>query len=705
MNRFCYLIIVLLLSSNLWGQTNDTSVVEIAEVVITATRTEKTVESIPAPIKIITGEQIRQMGSLRLNEVLQEQTGLAIVTDHGTGIQMQGLNPEYTMILIDGEPMVGRTAGTFDLTRLAIGNIKRIEIVKGPSSSLYGSEALAGVINIITENATKQGVSTSIKPRVSIGEHGYYVTDLSADVQMREKKLSVYAFINRYATGGYRLDREASVSTIPPFQNYTGQFKINYDYSPRTQLSLSTRYFIETSQGTIEAQDEKSNVFLVNQEGRLSDLNINTSLRHKFSEKWTQYVRIYGTQYKTKSAFTKVSDGSFFEDSHFNQGFYRPETQADYKWNCANLTTGGAGISFETVEATRYTSKKEMNNLYAYLQHDVKLFQRLNMIGGLRMDNHNIYGSRVSPKLSASLEAATWLTFKASAGQGFKAPDFRQIYLNFTNPVVGYSVFGTEEIHNQMALLQARGEIRDTVGNLNSLKPLKAEYSTAYNIGFTVKPMKKIKLDANFFRNDINDMINTVAVAVKTNNQSVFTYTNLNKVYTQGLETELSYQIHKAFLLSAGYQYLDAKDKDVIERIENGTVFARDPHTFVTQKLTQKDYGGLFNRSKQSGNAKISYCNTKHHITGTLRCMYRGKYGFLDKNGNGVLDNNSDEYVGGYFIWNASMTKEFKEKLVLQLGVNNIGNFTNATYIPSQPGRVVYLSLQFKFSKSKTDHI
>ena len=698
MKSYCLLLTILFLSAKVWSQTYDTSGIAIPEVVITATRTEKPIESIPAPIKIITGEQIRQMGSLRLNEVLQEQTGLAIVNDHGTGIQLQGLNPDYVMILIDGEPMIGRTAGTFDLTRLSVGNIKRIEIVKGPSSSLYGSEALAGVINIITETPKKEGASTSIKPRISVGKGGYYVNDLSIDGQVREKKLGVYAFVNRYATGGYNLSPESNISTIPPFQNYTGQLRINYDFSARTQFSLSTRYFIENSQGVSEAQDEAGNVLLVNQKGKQTDLNINPSLRHKFSEKWTQYLRLYGTQYRTRSTFNNVSDGAMFDDSYFNQAFYRPETQTDYKWNSTNVTTAGLGVSFETVEATRYTSRKEMHNIYAYLQHDVKLFQRLNVIAGLRMDNHSIYGSRLSPKLSAALEASKWLTFKASAGQGFKAPDFRQIYLNFTNPVVGYSVFGSEEIKNQMDFLQKTGQIQQITYDISSIQPLRAEYSTAYNLGFTLKPVKKVKLDVNFFRNDITDMITTNPVAIKTNGQSVYTYFNLNKVYTQGLETELSYQVSKAISFSAGYQYLDAKDKQVVQDIKDGKYFTRDPNTFVTTKLTKSNYGGLFGRSKHSGNAKISYCHTKSSITATLRCIYRGKYGFGDKNGNLILDQ-EDEYVKGYFMWNASISKEFIKKLVLQFGVNNIGNYTNATYVPSQPGRVAYVSLQFKLSK------
>ena len=124
----------------------------LKEVLITATRTERQLSSLPIPAQIITKESITKSGALRLSDILSEQTGLITVPDFGggEGIQMQGLDAQYVLILIDGVPLVGRSAGTLDLNRISVGNIKQIEVVKGASSSLYGSDALGGVINIIT---------------------------------------------------------------------------------------------------------------------------------------------------------------------------------------------------------------------------------------------------------------------------------------------------------------------------------------------------------------------------------------------------------------------------------------------------------------------------------------------------------------------------------------------------------------------------
>jgi outer membrane receptor for ferrienterochelin and colicins len=98
-----------------------------------------------------------------LADVLREQNGITMTSGFGAGVQLQGLNPDYTIILIDGEPLIGRTAGVLDLNRIAVGNIKKIEIVKGPSSSLYGSEAMAGVINIITDKKNTDALSANIR--------------------------------------------------------------------------------------------------------------------------------------------------------------------------------------------------------------------------------------------------------------------------------------------------------------------------------------------------------------------------------------------------------------------------------------------------------------------------------------------------------------------------------------------------------------
>lgn len=137
---------------------------QLGEVVVAATRTDRSVENLPMPVTIIGNKQIQETGGMRLSEVLREQTGLQVIGDHGSGIQMQGPSSDYVLILLDGEPLIGRTAGNFDLDRISVSNIERIEVLRGPSSAIYGSEAMAGVINIITKTG-QQKVSSNLEAR------------------------------------------------------------------------------------------------------------------------------------------------------------------------------------------------------------------------------------------------------------------------------------------------------------------------------------------------------------------------------------------------------------------------------------------------------------------------------------------------------------------------------------------------------------
>src|SRR5687768_16015639 len=112
--RFTMLALSLPACSSVFAQ-DSLETKELQTLVVTATRSERELGALPIPVTVVQESQLKSMGSLRLNEVLGEQTGLAIANDHGTGVQMQGFAPEYTLILVDGEPLIGRTSGVLDL--------------------------------------------------------------------------------------------------------------------------------------------------------------------------------------------------------------------------------------------------------------------------------------------------------------------------------------------------------------------------------------------------------------------------------------------------------------------------------------------------------------------------------------------------------------------------------------------------------------
>ena len=681
-------------SGHAFAQKNDSTKVvfsrqDINEIVVTATRTERLASDLPIPVSSISKKQIDNIGSLRLSNVLAEQTGLNIISRFGTGIQMQGFNPDYTLILVDGEPIIGRNAGTLDLSRLAVGNIKQIEIVKGPSSSLYGSEALAGVVNIITENPN----TTKANAEIRIGANN--TLDLSANAAYKHKKTGVQMFVNRFATNGYSLYPNGYGQTVEPYNNYTVSGKINHQINNKTKFSLSNRYFIENQQARFDV-GTTNNPRLVSGNGFVTDWSIAPMLTHFVSNNFKTTLKIYLTNYKAQSTLKYNDSQNLFDESLFSQTFARYENQSDYNINAKNTISFGLGWIQETLNSNRYADLKQFNSQYVFVQHDYKPSKRLNLIVGGRFDKHSQYKSQFSPKLSSSYQVSSKVLLRASVGVGFKAPDFRQLYLNFNNAIAGYTVFGSQELQKGIGDLQQQGQIAELLLDPAFFGVIKPESSLAFNLGTKIDLNPKITLNLNVFRNDVKDLIEVRTVARKTNGQAIFSYLNLDKIFTQGIETNFNYQINQFFNLSAGYQYLEAKDKTVIQKIKNGEVFARNPETLVTTKLKTSDYGGLFNRANHTANAKLFYTNLKNGINANVRVFYTSKTGFADRNGNAILDSKS-EYLKSYTLINASAGKSLvKNTLTLLATVENITNFKNPEYMPQLAGRLWYISINYK---------
>lgn len=663
---------------------------DLKDVVITATRTKKNIMKVPVPIVQITAEEIKNRGIVRLNEILAEQTGLAIVNDHGQGIQMQGFDPQYTMIMIDGEPIIGRTAGTLELSRITLANIEKIEIVKGPTSSLYGSDAMAGVINIITAKQ-KNGLSTSLAARY--GTNGN--ADVSLDLGAKSDKLSISTFINRNSSSGFTHENKTT-PTVVPYSSYTGNIKVGYQIAKKSDINLSVRYY-DTNPHYSYLLDNRP----VSDNSRENNLNINPSYNINFSDKVKSSLRLYYSRYATKSDLIYQDDYTVYDNSFFNQNFSRGEFQTDYSVVKNLKLTGGLGAQYETVQATRYEELRSFNAGYAYFQADYTPIKKINIIAGSRYDMHSVYQSQFSPKLAASYQPLGNLTFIASVGKGYKAPDFRQLYLNFTNPVVGYSVFGAVDLVEKLSELQQAGKIDKILIDPTIFQELNAESSLSYNAGFRYAITPKLRLNANVFRNNVKNLINTVTVATKKDiNQSVFSYLNEDRVVLQGIEADISYNPIEAIQISSGFQYLDSYNQEELDKIKAGNAFTRDPTTNETTLVKLGDYGGLFGRSRYMGNIAIAYNNDRAGIFGSLRAIYRGRYGISDTDGNGLVNKDS-EYVKGYTLFNGSISKMvMNDRLRLQFTVDNILDYKNVDFISSLPGRLFYGGITYTINKN-----
>ena len=669
---------------------------QLEEVIVTAPRTERKLGNIAVPVNIISQKNIQQAASLRLKDILQEQAGLFITSGFGAGIQMQGLNPDYTLILINGEPLVGRTSGVLDINRITAGNIKKIEIVKGPSSSLYGSEALAGVINIITDKSFASKISASVR-------YGTYNTlDANITGSTRIGRLGINAFINQYNTDGYSIRPYSVERSKLPISRTTPQLELNYPVTNNTTLGISVRYNYEHIKNELAVSN---NGVITYSNGREinKDLNITPYISHNFSSRLKSTLRFYGTRFEGSQKLV-VTNGQGYDD-YFLQQYYRAENQTDYTIRKNLSLVAGAGYIKEYVNSSRYddkNSRKDNDVKYGFIQTEWLPIKKLVLIGGMRYDNNKLYASAFSPKIAARFNPNNRISFQASYGKGFKAPDFRQLYLNFTNTSAGsYSVFGSLEAQQIIQQLDNAGLIKQYENDFYKLKTLKPEYSNGFNAGFTVYPIKKMQWQLNVFRNDIKDLIESRLVATRQDNTQIFSYINVQRAFTQGIETNIKYFISPKFTVDAGYQFLQTADKDELKKVkEGGFYYTRDANNYSVP-LKRSDYIGLPNRSPHMATLKLTYESGDKWFA-NARAVYRSKWVVFDKDGNGIY-NKQDEFAEGFVQLNCSAGITFRKALRIQAGVDNILDHVDANNLPNAPGRTFYAGISYTFRKTNNN--
>ncbi|WP_158278582.1 TonB-dependent receptor [Rhodohalobacter mucosus] len=649
-------------------------------VVVTATRTQRDIEEVSIPVSVISGEEIQHSGNMRLSDVLAEQTGMQLVSDHGPGIQVQGFDPDYTLIMIDGNPVIGRTAGTLDLSRISVRNVEQIEVVKGPSSALWGSDALAGVVNIITETA-RRGLSGGFTTRYG----GNKTLDISGDISHAGETFQNRIFINRNTSGGYRLNPGSVSQTVPEYQNYTLNYSGSVDISDRLTLDANFRWFSETQQNNSSVNTENGALLLNDYAGR-SDVMVNPVLTFNPADRLDFTINWLSSHYGTDLELFISDSGDLYDSTEFNQYFNRPEFQGEYRWSNQHHSIAGTGAIFERLEAERYPGQPDFTTRFLFAQHSWTPSTNVELTGGLRFDSHSEYRSQLSPKVSARYRMNERIQFRASAGRGFKAPEFRQLFLDFTNSTVGYSVLGSSTVADGIARQLDEGTIDQILIPLENLEEIRAESSWAINAGVDVDPLRNLRLRINFFRNNVSDLIETAPIARRTNGQSVFTYFNVDEVVTQGLEAEIRWSVSRNLNGSAGYQFLDANRRIERERT------VQDSRGEVVQR-TDVSFEPMFNRSRHSGNIRLFY-ETDSGWGANVRGTLRGRFGLFDSNGSGFVD--GDEYEKGYTVWNAAVSRTFGNSVRLQAGADNLLGYTNINQ-PFLAGRLWYTQLSVQF--------
>ena len=675
---------LLVINSSVFGQEEDSlRTINLDEVMVSANKTEKPLVELTVPAKIISKKEIESSGHSRLDEIISEQVGIVTVPGFGgsEGIQLQGIDPEYTLILIDGMPVIGRVAGILDLSRISLGSVERIEIIKGASSSLYGSEALGGVVNIITNKEKSEGFSKKI-----YYQYGTYNTqDMLADISYKKNRFSVYGNINQYSSDGYDLVEGDGQNTVEPFKNRTGGLGLSYDMKTLGSLDLNYKLFEEDRDGTIFITSPG-----VENKSETNENNISLKYQNELSKSVSLNIDLYKTGYVNKEE--QIGANGVLNKNNFDQSLNRLDIRFKHSTSTGSYYTIGFGYDTETLERTNISVKPQHKSQFLYFQYDWNTNEKFNLVSGIRYDNHNKYSSQLSPKVSFKYDFSDDLSLKGSFGYGYKTPDFRQLYLNFSNSTSGYIVLGTSVINEVITELQSNNEL--TFYNELFTTDLTAENSNSYNLGLQYYVTPDIPLEINLFRNNIFNLIETNIVGRKTNGQTIYSYSNVNKAFTQGVEIQGSWNPIKKLRIKGGYQLLYAKDLEAIEEFNSGTIYARDRVTKQSFELKSNDYFGLYGRSRHQLNLRVNYYMNQNKDNINLRLNYRGKFALVDSNNNSFLDK-YDTFIKGHILSNISFNKYITKNISLQLYIKNLLGYKDVINLLNNPGRTYSFKIKF----------
>ena len=662
---------------------------KLEEVTISATKTAKSIAKLPIPVMIISEKEIEEFGSSKLFNVIKRQTGIvSVTTKTGTeGLQMQGLDASYTTILLDGFPIIGRSFGALDLNRIALVDVEKIEVIKGASSSLYGSNALGGVINLVSKKKLIDGKSTTF----SLKHATHNTTNASLIYQFKKEHLQLSNSFDYYNSDGYDLIDSDKLSTVNPYSNYTISSNLKYGISDKILLNTNARYYKQEQVHTAEHLNS-----LLKGKSNIEEWSLGSSLKYLMSSNLNQQIEVYKTNYRADE-FLNTEEGILHDNNYFDHTLLQSELKSYFTYKGLN-TVIGFGMTKEELSRRDFSNNPKQDLKFLYGQLDATAFDKLNIILGSRYDYYTDYTPVISNKLALGFPITKKLNINSSVGTGFKTPDFRQKYFDFTNSTIGYTVLGRDVAFDRLATMQAEGMIQEIVPFSELISPLKSETSINLNLGIKYYPTHNLTFDVNLFNNKVNDLIEWQLVAKGVNNTNIYSYFNINQVETKGIEFNSAYRKVDNWEIKFGYQLLYAYDTQVLKEIGQDTVYyARDPETQVSIKLNKEDYFGLFNRSRHTANIKLNYhLNDKTELNTIL--TYRSKYALSDSNGNDILDT-YDEFVAGYSLCDVGFSHQISLLKSFQIGVKNIFGFTNPEYISNISGRLYYINIKINIKK------
>ena len=685
---------------------------ELEEVVVTGTKTEKLLIDVPVRTEIITSADIEAKGAVNLYEALEGMPGIRVEQQcsycNFSVVRMQGLESGHVQVLIDGQPIYSGLAGVYGLQQVPTANIERIEVVKGAGSALYGSSAIAGVINIITKRPTAEPM---VKVTASFGSHN--TNDYTVSASTRAKHMDV--MVTAQKNTGDEIDENDDGNTDRvKTDNVSTGVRVNwYKVFGEDQLTFTGRTINEHRQGGELATWE--NPFAAGAEHiKTARYEAGIGYKRTFShggELTANLGYCHHDRNATNDSFLGDYEGIHgevppvdeMEPYLAEEELYVVDVNYSHPLLGKHRLLGGVQISRNKLEETgkyvsvdeddpnygdpyRSESEKSADEVGAYLQGEFAVMDNLEFVAGARFDSHNsednFAGSgkvaaverrtleynetAFNPRLAVMVKPSPALTIRASAGPGFRVP-------------YGFS----EDLH----LCSGSPRVNKPAG-------LDPEKSVSLNLGADYIAERYI-LSANIFRTNLTDKIG-FADASEASKKLGYTYEweNIGDAYTQGIELGSSVLLIHDFELDLNLTYTDAQYEE--ERAD--WVEAHAGKYAADSKYIPRV-------PKVTGGVKLGY--TPGNWKAVLDASYTGSM-YIDycEEEEVAAPNSKIKHTDGFFVVNPRISRSFSEQgLTAFVGAKNAFDYVQDEKHPDDAafmyapytGRIVYGGVEVAF--------
>lgn len=654
-------------------KTEDLSLM-LEEVVVTGTGTEHYLKDAPVQTEVITRRALEQFQARSMEELL---AGLSpSLTFHdgsmGSHIQLNELNNDYILILIDGKRMNGDVGGQNDLNLLNPANIERIEIVKGAASSLYGSDAIAGVINIITK---KHHDKTEFTSTSRVGAYGDVRE--SASLGLTIGKVKSMTGMNFHHTDGWRntdlqwnqqqLKPGSTMKTVNRSTNYTLTESLDWNVNDRLSLTASgscyERWVVRPHGPWIYLPNDfyyRNYGFAAGGKYRLGGRNYLTA-----DLSYDRYGYFY--DYKLQEVTDYFKDGdriTYFPGQRIKQSVQRQvlgQTKGVFYIGDRHLLNTGFEYLYNHLESPHHIDgdRASVYTLAAYAQEEWTAADDVVLTAGARGTVHKETGFNLSPKIAVLYNKGDF-RLRASYALGYKSPTVKELYYNYTATLGG-------------------GSLTAYHGN----KDLKAQTSQYASVGAEYTGRKfqaSVTAYANFLRNMIELVeINLTAEEKLDEIEKSKMYLNLTQARIWGVDFTFNYQPVQTLTVSGGYSFSDPRAQ------------------YPDQGADYMKYIPIDATSQHNATLNASW----HHTWSRYR-LGLAVYGRYQSVRRYVEDNDADAFQTWRINTAHTLLGMKKWTLTLNVGVDNLFNYVDRTPFgrnraTTTPGRTVYASALIKF--------